>query len=48
MYLQELFGSFPSSGLCGDRSQDADISDGEYQIYEQNNDDSCFDDDDED
>ncbi|XP_052173802.1 uncharacterized protein LOC127789077 [Diospyros lotus] len=48
MYLQELFGSFPSSGLCGDRSQDADNSDGEYQIYEQDNDDSCFDDDNED
>ncbi|KAI7978876.1 hypothetical protein LOK49_Contig685G00001, partial [Camellia lanceoleosa] len=35
-YLQELFGSFPSSEVGGGHGlQDADNSDGEYQIYEQ-------------
>ncbi|CAL5375246.1 unnamed protein product [Camellia sinensis] len=35
-YLQELFGSFPSGEVGGGhRLQDADNSDGEYQIYEQ-------------
>ncbi|OMO93552.1 Transcription factor IIIC, subunit 5 [Corchorus olitorius] len=33
-YLQELFGSFPSAAVGADAIQDADASDGEYQIYE--------------
>ncbi|OMO87902.1 Transcription factor IIIC, subunit 5 [Corchorus capsularis] len=33
-YLQELFGSFPSTAVGADAIQDADGSDGEYQIYE--------------
>ncbi|KAJ8755508.1 hypothetical protein K2173_019306 [Erythroxylum novogranatense] len=43
-YLQELFDSFPSAD--GDKIQDADSSDKEYQIYEQDDDgnDSDYDD----
>ncbi|KAM7520307.1 hypothetical protein LguiB_019269 [Lonicera macranthoides] len=37
-YLQDLFGSFPFSDAAGGTAfQDADISDGEYEIYEQYN-----------
>ncbi|PON71816.1 IIIC transcription factor [Parasponia andersonii] len=36
-HLQELFGSFPSTG-GGDKVQNADISDEEYQILEQDSD----------
>ncbi|XP_021274491.1 general transcription factor 3C polypeptide 5-like isoform X2 [Herrania umbratica] len=46
-YLQELFGSFPSV-VGGDATQAADISDGEYQIYEQFSDNNYSDDDDDD
>ncbi|EOY23640.1 Transcription factor IIIC, subunit 5, putative isoform 2 [Theobroma cacao] len=46
-YLQELFGSFPSV-VGGDAIQAADISDGEYQIYEQFSDNNYSDDDDDD
>ncbi|XP_010248067.1 PREDICTED: anaphase-promoting complex subunit 15-like, partial [Nelumbo nucifera] len=47
-YLQELFGSFPSAEAGRSKGQDADISDGEYQIYEQDSgdNDDHFDDDD--
>eukprot|EP00257_Ricinus_communis_P021369 XP_015580843.1 general transcription factor 3C polypeptide 5 isoform X2 [Ricinus communis] len=48
-YLQELFDSFPSADpTIGDRIQDADISDEEYQIFEQDDDEDYLDDDDED
>nr|XP_043607063.1 general transcription factor 3C polypeptide 5-like isoform X2 [Erigeron canadensis] len=40
-YLQELFGSFPNNG----GSQDAENSDGEYQIYDQDSDDNDSEDD---
>ncbi|XVF10125.1 hypothetical protein REPUB_Repub07fG0156000 [Reevesia pubescens] len=45
-YLQELFGSFPSTVHGADAIQAADTSDGEYQIYEQFSDDNYSDDDD--
>ncbi|KAE8721640.1 Transcription factor IIIC, subunit 5, putative isoform 2 [Hibiscus syriacus] len=48
-YLQELFGSFPSTvSGAADAIQAADGSDGEYQIYEQFSDNNYSDDDDED
>ncbi|MFQ6626297.1 hypothetical protein Gotur_005455 [Gossypium turneri] len=47
-YLQELFGSFPSTGSGTDAIQAADTSDGEYEIYEQFGDDNYSDDDDDD
>lgn len=34
-YLQGLFGSFSFTKAGGGEVQDADTSDGEYQIYEQ-------------
>ncbi|XP_062082651.1 uncharacterized protein LOC133788969 isoform X2 [Humulus lupulus] len=37
-HLQELFGSFPSNKGGGDKVQNADISDEEYQILEQDSD----------
>ncbi|KAH9717971.1 transcription factor IIIC subunit 5 [Citrus sinensis] len=45
-YLQELFGSFSSTDVDVDKIQDNGISDGEYQIYEQDSDDSYSGDDD--
>ncbi|GKV06168.1 hypothetical protein SLEP1_g18088 [Rubroshorea leprosula] len=45
-YLQELFGSFPSSAAAINKIQDAETSDGEYQIYEQYSDGNFSDDDD--
>lgn len=39
-YLQELFGSFSSTNVDVDKIQDNGISDGEYQIYEQDSDDT--------
>lgn len=39
-YLQELFGSFPSTNVNGDKVQHDDISEEEYEIYEQDSDDS--------
>lgn len=45
-YLQELFDSFQPVDGSGDQLQDADTSDGEYQIYEQ--DDDCGNPDDDD
>ena len=46
-YLQDLFGSFPFSDAAGGTAfQDADISDGEYEIYEQYNGNYSDDDDD--
>ncbi|XP_038710557.1 general transcription factor 3C polypeptide 5-like isoform X2 [Tripterygium wilfordii] len=39
-YLQELFDSFPSIIGGVDKMQDAETSDGEYQIYEQDSDDN--------
>lgn len=39
-YLQELFGSFPASDVGVDKILDADTGDEEYQIYEQDSDDS--------
>ncbi|OVA17015.1 Transcription factor IIIC [Macleaya cordata] len=39
-YLQELFGSFPSSGVVNNKVQDGEISDGEYQIFEEDSDDN--------
>ncbi|KAL5783911.1 hypothetical protein ACOSQ2_006303 [Xanthoceras sorbifolium] len=42
-YLQELFGSFPSSEVGADKMQDDEISDGEYQIFEQDTDGSYSD-----
>ncbi|XVF53338.1 hypothetical protein PTKIN_Ptkin05aG0091600 [Pterospermum kingtungense] len=47
-YLQELFGSFPSTAPDADAIQTADTSDGEYQIYEQFSDNDYSDDDDDD
>ncbi|KAG4187426.1 hypothetical protein ERO13_A08G102525v2 [Gossypium hirsutum] len=47
-YLQELFGSFPSTGSGTDAIQAADTSDGEYEIYEQFGDNNYSDDDDDD
>lgn len=44
-YLQDLFGSFPYNGGVS-QSQDADNSDGEYQIYDQYSDGNDTDDDD--
>ncbi|XP_015901601.2 uncharacterized protein LOC107434631 isoform X1 [Ziziphus jujuba] len=38
VHLQELFGSFPSTEPGGDRTQEADISDEEYEIFEQDSD----------
>ncbi|KAH9669419.1 transcription factor IIIC subunit 5 [Citrus sinensis] len=46
IYLQELFGSFSSTDVDVDKIQDNGISDGEYQIYEQDSDDSYSGDDD--
>ncbi|KAK0606522.1 hypothetical protein LWI29_000121 [Acer saccharum] len=43
-YLQELFDSFPSSEVGAAKMQDDEISDGEYQIFEQDSDGSYFDD----
>ncbi|KAK3204529.1 hypothetical protein Dsin_018575 [Dipteronia sinensis] len=43
-YLQELFDSFPSSEVGTAKMQDDEISDGEYQIFEQDSDGSYFDD----
>ena len=43
IYVQELFGSFPSPEAGGDRIQDAYTSDEEYQIYEQDSDDNFSD-----
>ncbi|KAJ9550196.1 hypothetical protein OSB04_014241 [Centaurea solstitialis] len=43
-YLQELFGSFPYNGGSSE-FQDAENSDGEYQIYDQNSDQNYSDDD---
>lgn len=43
-YLQELFGSFPYNGGSNE-FQDAENSDGEYQIYDQNSDENYSDDD---
>ncbi|XP_024024632.1 general transcription factor 3C polypeptide 5 isoform X2 [Morus notabilis] len=37
-HLQELFGSFPSTEAGGDKIQNADTSDEEYQIFEQDSD----------
>lgn len=45
-YLQELFGSFPFGEVGAHGLQDADISDGEYPIYEQFSEGNCSDDDD--
>ncbi|XVF12715.1 hypothetical protein REPUB_Repub08aG0143300 [Reevesia pubescens] len=45
-YLQELFGSFPSTVPGADEIQAADTIDGEYQIYEQFSDNNYSDDDD--
>lgn len=45
-YLQELFGSFSSTDVDVDKIQDNGINDGEYQIYEQDSDDSYSGDDD--
>lgn len=39
-YLQDLFGSFPSAEAHGEEAQNEDGSDGEYQIYEQDSDNS--------
>ncbi|KAI9126464.1 hypothetical protein K1719_002060 [Acacia pycnantha] len=41
-HLQELFDSFPSSGYDDDRAEE-NVSDEEYQIYEQDSDDSYSD-----
>ncbi|KAJ6865726.1 general transcription factor 3C polypeptide 5-like isoform X2 [Populus alba x Populus x berolinensis] len=47
-YLQQLLGSFPSMDTNGDKKQDGgESSDGEYQIYEQDDDENYLDDDDE-
>ncbi|KAF4376383.1 hypothetical protein G4B88_000071, partial [Cannabis sativa] len=43
-HLQELFGSFPSNEGGGDKVQDRDISDEEYQILEQDSEDNLSDD----
>ncbi|CDP09562.1 unnamed protein product, partial [Coffea canephora] len=46
-YLQELFGSFPFNAAGDNEMPDANISDGEYEIYEHysdenySNDDEC-------
>lgn len=46
-YLQQLLGSFPSMDTNGDKKQDGgESSDGEYQIYEQDDDENYLDDDD--
>ena len=45
-FLQELFGSFPSTVPDADAIQAADTSDGEYKIYEQFSDKNYSDDDD--
>lgn len=37
-YLQQLLNSFPSMDASVDKKQDGESSDGEYQIYEQDND----------
>lgn len=37
-HLQELLDIFPSIEAGGDRTQEADTSDEEYQIYEQHSD----------
>ncbi|XP_020538055.1 general transcription factor 3C polypeptide 5 isoform X1 [Jatropha curcas] len=43
-YLQELFDSFPPADAGADKIQDADSSDEEYQIYEQDDDSDYADD----
>ncbi|KAJ7969115.1 General transcription factor 3C polypeptide 5-like [Quillaja saponaria] len=44
-HLQELFGSFPSTDVDGDKVQDLDASDEEFHIYEQDSDDGNYSDD---
>lgn len=44
-HLQELFGSFPSLDEEGQKMDDADASEEEYQIYEQDSDIDSDDDD---
>ncbi|XP_031272616.1 general transcription factor 3C polypeptide 5-like [Pistacia vera] len=45
LYLQELFGSFPSGEFGGDNKQDDNASDGEFQTYEPDSDGGYSDDD---
>ncbi|XP_065860853.1 uncharacterized protein [Euphorbia lathyris] len=45
-YLQDLFDSFPSPDAGDGKKQDVDSSDGEYHIYEQDDDEDYPDDDD--
>lgn len=45
-HLQELFGSFPSTEAGGDKTQEADVSDEEYEILEQDSDGNFSDEDD--
>lgn len=45
-HLQELFGSFPSNEASGDKTHEADMSDEEYQILEQDGDGNLSDEDD--
>lgn len=44
-YLQQLLNSFPSMDSSVDRKQDGESSDGEYQIYKQDNDENDLDND---
>jgi general transcription factor 3C polypeptide 5 (transcription factor C subunit 1) len=44
-YLQQLLNSFPSMDASVDRKQDGESSDGEYQIYKQDNDENDLDND---
>ncbi|KAF9616288.1 hypothetical protein IFM89_029064 [Coptis chinensis] len=40
-YLQELFGSFPSTEAASNKDQEVEFSDAEYQIFEQDSDDNA-------
>ena len=44
-YLQELFGSFPFNAAGDNEMPDANISDGEYEIYEHYSDENYSNDD---